>query len=76
MEDQRKEYIKLFKEESTDYLSRLNKIIVELEKDPNNKEITSEIYRIFHTLKGMAASLGYNEIETISQEKLSVSFLI
>jgi len=68
MEDQRKEYIKLFKEESSDYLNRLNKIIVELEKDPNNKKITAEIYRIFHTLKGMAASLGYNEIETISHD--------
>ncbi len=75
MEDQRKEYIKLFKEESSDYLNRLNKIIVELEKDPNNKKITAEIYRIFHTLKGMAASLGYNEIETIShdlEEKLEI----
>jgi len=75
MEDQRKEYIKLFKEESSDYLNRLNKIIVELEKDPNNKKITAEIYRIFHTLKGMSASLGYNEIETIShdlEEKLEL----
>jgi two-component system chemotaxis sensor kinase CheA len=68
MEDQRKEYIKLFKEESTDYLSRLNKIIVELEKDPDDKKITAEIYRIFHTLKGMAASLGYSEIESISHD--------
>ena len=75
MEEQRKEYIKLFKEESSDFLNRLNKIIVELERDPNNKKITAEIYRIFHTLKGMAASLGYNEIETIShdlEEKLEI----
>ena len=75
MEEQRKEYIKLFKEESSDFLNRLNKIIVELERDPNNKKITAEIYRIFHTLKGMAASLGYNEIETIShdlEEKMEI----
>jgi two-component system chemotaxis sensor kinase CheA len=75
MDEQRKEYIKLFKEESSEYLGRLNKIIVELEKEPDNKKITAEVYRIFHTLKGMAASLGYTEIETIShdlEEKMEI----
>ncbi len=75
MDEQRKEYIKLFKEESSEYLGKLNKIIVELEKEPENKKITAEVYRIFHTLKGMAASLGYTEIETIShdlEEKMEV----
>ncbi len=75
MDEQRAEYIKLFKEESSEYLSKLNKIIVELEKEPDNKKITAEVYRIFHTLKGMAASLGYTEIETIShdlEEKMEV----
>ncbi len=68
MDEQRKEYIKLFKEESSEYLDKLNKIIVELEKNPGNKKIIAEVYRIFHTLKGMAASLGYTEIETISHD--------
>ncbi len=68
MDEQRKEYIKLFREESSEYLNKLNQIIVELEKEPNNKKITAEVYRIFHTLKGMAASLGYTEIETISHD--------
>ncbi len=75
MEEQIKEYIKLFKEESSEYLGKLNKIIVELEKEPDNKKITAEVYRIFHTLKGMAASLGYTEIETIShdlEEKMEI----
>jgi two-component system chemotaxis sensor kinase CheA len=75
MDEQRAEYIKLFKEESSEYLSKLNKIIVELEREPDNKKITAEVYRIFHTLKGMAASLGYTEIETIShdlEEKMEV----
>jgi chemotaxis protein histidine kinase CheA len=68
MDEERKEYIKLFKDESSEYLSTLNRIIVELEKEPDNKQITEEIYRIFHTLKGMAASLGFTEIETISHD--------
>jgi len=75
MDEQKKEYIKLFKEESDEYLGKLNKIIVQLEKEPDNKEIITEIYRIFHTLKGMAASLGYTEIETIShdlEEKMEI----
>jgi two-component system chemotaxis sensor kinase CheA len=75
MDEQIKEYIKLFKEESSEYLGKLNKIIVDLEKEPDNKKITAEVYRIFHTLKGMAASLGYTEIETIShdlEEKMEI----
>jgi len=75
MDEQRKEYIKLFKEESVEYLDILNKIIVELEKEPDNRKIIAEVYRIFHTLKGMAASLGYSEIETIShdlEEKMEI----
>ncbi len=75
MEEQRKEYIKLFKEESSEYLDKLNKIIVDLEKEPDNKQITAEVYRIFHTLKGMAASLGYTRIENIShdlEEKMEI----
>jgi two-component system chemotaxis sensor kinase CheA len=75
MDEQRKEYIKLFKDESSEYLDKLNKIIVELEKEPGNKKTTAEVYRIFHTLKGMAASLGYTEIETIShdlEEKMEI----
>jgi two-component system chemotaxis sensor kinase CheA len=68
MEVQSKEYIKLFKDESSEYLNTLNRIIVELEKEPDNKQIIAEVYRIFHTLKGMAASLGYTEIETISHD--------
>jgi two-component system chemotaxis sensor kinase CheA len=75
MEEQRKEYIKLFKEESSEYLDKLNKIIVDLEKEPDNKKITAEVYRIFHTLKGMAASLGYTRIENIShdlEEKMEI----
>ena len=75
MDEHIKEYIKLFKEESSEYLGRLNKIIVDLEKEPDNKKITAEVYRIFHTLKGMAASLGYTEIETIShdlEEKMEI----
>lgn len=68
MEEERKQYVKLFKDESSEYLARLNKLVVELEKKPDNKKIIAEVYRIFHTLKGMAASLGYTEIETISHD--------
>ncbi|MEO0292868.1 MAG: chemotaxis protein CheA [candidate division WOR-3 bacterium] len=75
MKEEFKEYIKLFKEETSEYLEKLTKIMVELEKNPKNENLVEEAYRIFHTLKGMAASIGYNEIETIShnlEEKLEL----
>lgn len=68
MNGDRSQYIKLFKEEAGEYLDRLEEIVVKMEKDPTNDEIITEAFRIFHTLKGMAASLGYKEIESISHD--------
>jgi len=68
MNGDRSQYIKLFKEEAGEYLDRLDEIVVKMEKDPTNDEIITEAFRIFHTLKGMAASLGYKEIESISHD--------
>jgi len=68
MNGDRSQYIKLFKEEAGEYLDRLEEIVVKMEKDPTNDEVITEAFRIFHTLKGMAASLGYKEIESISHD--------
>ncbi|MEA1912498.1 MAG: chemotaxis protein CheA [candidate division WOR-3 bacterium] len=73
MEEEREEYIKLFEEETREYLNQLESLMIDLEKEPGSESIISEIYRIFHTIKGMAASLDYKEIEAIShnlEEKL------
>lgn len=66
MKEDREKYISLFKDESRDYIDRLNNLIIEMEEDPSNIEILTEAFRIFHTLKGMSASLGFKKVENIS----------
>jgi len=66
MQEGREKYISLFKEEARDYIDRLNNLIIEMEGNPSNIQIITEAFRIFHTLKGMAASLDFKKIENIS----------
>lgn len=68
MHDDIKRYVNLFKEEAGEYLERLSTLVIELEKDPGDKDILTEVFRIFHTIKGMSATLNYREIERISHE--------
>ena len=68
MKGDRDKYIKLFREEAREYIERLNNLLIEMEENSTSGEVISEAFRIFHTLKGMAASLGYKEIESISHD--------
>ena len=58
--------IKEFLIESHENLDRLERDLVELEKDPHDKETLSSIFRTIHTLKGSAGVLGYGQLEAVS----------
>lgn len=60
-------YKKLFDSEVNTYIEKLNLIVLDLEKKQDNKTI-EEIFRIFHTIKGMAATMGYEDIVSISHK--------
>lgn len=57
-----KSYHDLFFGESQEYIKEINKALVILEKDPGNLESINSIFRLMHTLKGMAATMGYKTI--------------
>ncbi len=59
-------YRELFISEGIDYINKINDALLQLEKDIENKEYIDEIFRSMHTLKGMAASMGYNAIVSVS----------
>lgn len=61
-----KEYLPIFLDESRENLVRLNKLLLKLEKTPENKELLNEIFRIAHTIKGMSATMGYNDMATLT----------
>ena len=61
------QYMNMFLEESMDNLQTLNESLLELEKNPNDVDKVNEIFRVAHTIKGMAATMGfYQSSEMVS----------
>lgn len=63
-----KSYRELFFSESQEYLREINRSLVKLEENPNDVEIINLIFRVMHTLKGMAASMEYKELAEFSHK--------
>ncbi|MBC7319944.1 chemotaxis protein CheA [bacterium] len=61
-----KDYLPIFLDESKENLVQLNKLLLELEANPDDKELLNEIFRIAHTIKGMSATMGFNNIATLT----------
>lgn len=62
------QYLNIFVEESREHLQELNTSLLELEKDPGNVSILNEIFRVAHTLKGMAATMGFNHMSNLTHK--------
>lgn len=65
-------YIEIFFAETDEYLQTLNECLLELEKNPDDGSILDEIFRAAHTLKGMAATMGYNNMAELTHHMESV----
>lgn len=65
-------YRELFFEETDEYLQTLNDCVLELEQNPNDKSTIEEIFRAAHTLKGMAATMGYNTMTELTHSMENV----
>lgn len=59
-------YRNLFLEEATEHLAEMSRALLELEKDPRAREAIDLVFRMVHSLKGMAASLGYDAVSEVS----------
>lgn len=65
-------YKEVFLEESTEYLQILNEGVMMLEKDPSDGEALGNVFRAAHTLKGMAATMGYETMTSLTHKLESV----
>ena len=52
--------------ESNENLSRLDQEFVQLEKDPENKDLLASIFRTIHTIKGTAGFLNFTKLVSIT----------
>jgi two-component system, chemotaxis family, sensor kinase CheA len=56
------QFKKKFIDEAETLLTKLDNIIIELEKDFQNKELIDEAYRVMHTIKGASGMFGFEKI--------------
>jgi len=56
------QYLDVFIDESVEHLDVLYNQLVELEKNPTEKKVIEEIFRAAHTIKGMSATMGFEDV--------------
>jgi two-component system, chemotaxis family, sensor kinase CheA len=66
------QYKELFINEAQEHLEALNQSMVDLEKDPQNPDVLTEIFRSAHTLKGMSATMGFDQLTELTHEMENV----
>jgi two-component system, chemotaxis family, sensor kinase CheA len=59
-------YRGLFLEEAAEHLADMGKALLDLEKDTASAESIDVIFRMAHSIKSMAASLGYDPVMEVS----------
>lgn len=62
------EYLDVFIDESTEHLEVLSKKLLALEKNPNDIPLLEEIFRAAHTLKGMSATMGFQDLASLTHK--------
>ncbi|GLB59328.1 chemotaxis protein CheA [Cytobacillus sp. NCCP-133] len=66
------QYLEVFIEESKEHLQACNEQLLELEKNPEDIKIVNEIFRSAHTLKGMSATMGYEDLANLTHQMENV----
>lgn len=62
------QYMSMFLEEGMDNLQTLNESLLQLEQEPDNVDKVNEIFRVAHTIKGMAATMGFNKMAELTHK--------
>ncbi|WP_017797730.1 chemotaxis protein CheA [Oceanobacillus kimchii] len=70
------QYLDMFLDESREHLQIINDNILQLEKEPEDISIVNEIFRSAHTLKGMSATMGFEDIASLTHKMENVLDLI
>ncbi|WLR52357.1 chemotaxis protein CheA [Bacillus tianshenii] len=70
MENQ--QYLEVFIDESKEHLQTVNDQLLELENNPEDMNIVNEIFRSAHTLKGMSATMGFEDLANLTHKMENV----
>lgn len=66
LDDEMKEVLKDFLQESYENLDRVDSELIELEEQPDNRDMLSSIFRSMHTIKGTCGFFGYDKLEKVT----------
>ncbi|AWB44315.1 chemotaxis protein CheA [Paenibacillus sp. CAA11] len=70
------QYLSMFIDESNDHLQALNDNMMQLEDNPEDISIVQVIFRSAHTLKGMAATMGFEDLASLTHQMENVLDLV
>ncbi|MCR5656234.1 MAG: chemotaxis protein CheA [Butyrivibrio sp.] len=62
------QYLGVFLDEAKEHLQTLNDSIMQLEQDPENEDCINEIFRSAHSMKGMAGTMGYKNMQNLTHD--------
>ena len=66
------QYLEIFIDETKEHVQNLNSQILELEQNPENADVVNEIFRAAHSLKGMAGTMGFKRMQTLTHDMENV----
>jgi len=66
------QYLDIFIDETSGHIQSLSDNIMELEKEPDNKDVVNEIFRAAHSLKGMAGTMGFKRMQRLTHDMENV----
>jgi two-component system chemotaxis sensor kinase CheA len=70
------QYLSMFIDESKEHLQALNDNMLKLEASPEDIGIVQSIFRSAHTLKGMSATMGFEDLASLTHEMENVLDLV
>jgi two-component system chemotaxis sensor kinase CheA len=61
-------YLDMFFDEAKEYIETLNNGILTLEQNPSDKATIDAVFRAAHSLKGMAAAMGFDNLTELTHK--------
>ena len=62
------EILNIFQVEAEEIISKMNNSLLDLERNPKNKELILILFRNAHSLKGAARMIGFNSVQTLAHK--------
>lgn len=66
------QYLDMFLDETKEHIQNLSDQIMRLEENPEDADVINEIFRSAHTLKGMAGTMGFTRMQTLTHDMENV----